>query len=134
MIRLINDNDRSYIYNIIEKEFHVIYNKDNVYTNWLIYEIDNKIVGFINYDSIYDKSEIEYIYVLDKYRRSGIATELLNKMLEELNNKGIKNVTLEVNSNNRQAINFYEKNGFKNVAIRKNYYGDTDAILMLRSW
>ena len=51
---------------------------------------------------------------------------------EEIINKHIENITLEVSSNNISAINLYKKLNFKEVAIRKNYYNDSDAILMLK--
>ena len=134
MIRKIIDADREYIYSIIKNEFGIIYNKDNVYTNWYVYEVDNNIIGFINYDIIYDKSEIEYIYVDEKYRNSNIATKLLEEMIKSIKINNVDSITLEVKSNNKIAINFYKKNGFKEIAIRKNYYGDIDAILMMKSW
>lgn len=133
MIRTPNLDELKYLYDLVESEFNVKYS-DNVYTNWLVYIDNNKIIGFLNYDSIYDKAEIEYIYVDPLYRKSGIATKLFNKMLEDLDKKNINSITLEVRSDNTSAINFYEKNGFKSVSIRKNYYGNIDAILMIRSW
>ena len=133
MIRKIKNNDLEILKDIIKREFNNLY-QDNPYSAWLIYEENNKIIGFINYDIIYDKSEIEYIYVLEEYRRQNIASKLLNQMIEELNQKNIKNITLEVNENNKAAINFYKKFLFKEVAVRKNYYKDGNALLMLRSW
>ena len=41
-------------------------------------------------------------------------------------------ITLEVNHTNLIAINLYKKYGFKPVSVRKNYYGSSDAILMVR--
>lgn len=134
MIRKITDNDRKIIYQILEKEFNTIYKEDNSFSNWYIYELDHQIIGFINYDSIYEQAELEYIYVLPEYRNKGIATKLLEKMIDDLQSKNIKSITLEVRCNNDEAIKFYEKNGFKTVTIRKNYYGNIDAFLMLRSW
>ncbi len=133
MIRRVIDSDRSYLYSIIEKEFNNKYLQDNIYTRWYVYELNDKIVGFINYDVIYDKAEIEYIYVIDKYRKKGVATILLNEMIEDIK-KECNSITLEVNQNNDKAINFYLKNNFKSISIRKNYYGSEDAILMQRSW
>ena len=134
MIRKIQDSDRDYIYSILEKQFKVTYYTDNIYTNWYIYEENNKIIGFINYDVIYEKSEIEYIYVDKKYRNKNLGTELLNMMFQNLEKRNVENVTLEVRSDNKIAINFYKKNGFKEVSIRKNYYKNKDAILMMKSW
>lgn len=43
-------------------------------------------------------------------------------------------MSLEVRVSNESAIKLYEKFGFKNVGIRKNYYQDNfeDAYLMVR--
>ena len=134
MIRKIQDSDREFIYSILEKVFKVTYYDDTFYTNWYIYEKNNKIIGFINYDVIYEKAEIEYIYVEKKYRNSNIGTELLNEAMNNMEKRDVESVTLEVRSNNQIAINFYKKNGFKKVAIRKRYYKNIDAILMMKSW
>ena len=133
MIREINNQDRLKIYKIIEEEFNVKYKNDNVFTHWYIYELNNEIIGFINFDVIYENSEIQYIYVDKNYRKQGIATTLLQKMFDNLD-KEVKNISLEVRNDNIEAIEFYKKNGFKEVAVREKYYGDRDAILMLKSW
>lgn len=133
MIEKSKKSDLKYLYESIQENFGVKY-KDNVFTNWLVYKINNKIVGFINYDSIYEKSEIEYIYVEKDFRNQGIATILLNEMIESLKKSNINSVTLEVNKDNIVAINFYKKNSFKEIAKRENYYGDKDAIVMIRNW
>lgn len=132
MIREITDNDRKKIYEIIKKEFKNNYLKDNPFTKWYIYELNNKIVGFINIDIIYEKAEIEYIYVVEKWRKNKIATKLLEKAEKDLINKKVSTITLEVNVNNFSAIKFYEKNEYKKINIRKHYYGNDDAYLMLK--
>ena len=40
------------------------------------------------------------------------------------------NITLEVRVSNEIARNLYKKFGFREVALRKYYYGDEDGILM----
>lgn len=132
MIREITDNDREKIYEIIKKEFKNNYLKDNPFTKWYIYELNNKIVGFINIDIIYEKAEIEYIYVVEKWRKNKIATKLLEKAEKDLINKKVSTITLEVNVNNFSAIKFYEKKEYKKINIRKHYYGNDDAYLMLK--
>lgn len=132
MIREITDNDREKIYEIIKKEFKNNYLKDNPFTKWYIYELNNEIVGFINIDIIYEKAEIEYIYVVEKWRKNKIATKLLEKAEKDLINKRVSTITLEVNVNNFSAIKFYEKNEYKKINIRKHYYGNDDAYLMLK--
>lgn len=98
----------------------------------MIYELDGKVVGFINYNIIYDRAELDYIYVDEKYRRKNIATELLQFCLDDVKTSGCSNITLEVNVNNTNGISLYNKFGFKQVAIRARYYHGEDALLMIR--
>ena len=98
------------------------------FTKVIIY-FDEMIKGVLVLDYIYDRIEIEYIVVDPRYRKIGVATKLL-KYIEE--NYKAKNITLEVKKNNIPAINFYNKNGFSIVSVRKNYYKDEDGYLMLK--
>ena len=43
--------------------------------------------------------------------------------------KRIKQINLEVNSNNTTAIELYKQFEFKQVGLRKNYYGNFDGLL-----
>ncbi|MBR3116350.1 MAG: ribosomal protein S18-alanine N-acetyltransferase [Bacilli bacterium] len=101
----------------------------NDYTFILSYKENNKYVGFIIYQVLYEKAEIIDIFVLDEYRNRGIGKALINKMLE---NKEIESVTLEVKNDNKLAIMLYNSLGFKEVSIRKGYYNGVDALLMLK--
>ena len=44
--------------------------------------------------------------------------------------KRVVNITLEVRVSNEIARDLYKKFGFREVALRKFYYGDEDGILM----
>lgn len=89
---------------------------------------DGDIIGFISFSIIYERCEINYIAVRDDYRRKGIAQKLLDFCL----NNNFESVSLEVRADNSAAINFYLKNGFEKVSIRDKYYGDVDAIMMVK--
>ena len=131
MIRDINENDYKIISKYAKEIFgsNISFNEEFNYKK--VYVDNNKIIGFIDYSVIYERAEINYIYVLDFYQRQGIATKLLNNMLSSL--KNVLNITLEVNENNTKAINFYKKNGFEIVSKRSNYYKDgDDAYLMMK--
>lgn len=101
----------------------------NDYTFILAYKENDKYVGFLIYQLLYEAAEIIDIFVLDEYRNKGIGKALMNKMLE---NKQIEKVTLEVKKDNKNAIMLYNSLGFKPVSIRKGYYEGIDAILMLK--
>ena len=105
---------------------------NNIFSKYFIYEEKNNIIGFINYSDLYDRFELNYIYVKEEFRNKGIASKLMNKMLEEGNIKKIDNITLEVNVNNESAITLYKKYNFIERATRKGYYNGIDGILMER--
>lgn len=103
---------------------------NNPFTRYYAYLIDGNIVGFINYTLIYDRMEIININVLPKFRRKGVATKLMEIMIDNGVVHKVSNITLEVRKDNEAAISLYRKYGFSDVAIRKKYYGNVDGILM----
>lgn len=121
------------VINSFLKNFNVsITDLSSPFKKYIGYNLDSKIVSFLNYSLIYDRIEIEYIYTDIAYRNKDIASKLIAYLLEVgLNNK-CTNITLEVRASNINAINFYKKNGFKEIAIRKRYYESEDGILMIR--
>lgn len=111
-------------------EFNIDYLKNiNPYLVNYVYIIDEVPVGLISYSIIYDRIELEYLWVKSDFRNIGIASLLLYFMFETDN---VINITLEVCVENDVAINLYKKMGFKIVSIRKNYYDSKDAYLMIR--
>ncbi len=131
MIRELEEKDFIKV-NKLLKDFNYELNKesfDNDFLKTLVYE-DGFIKGVLVYQYIYNRAEIDYIIVDNNYRKLGIATKLL-KYLEDSYN--LDNITLEVRESNKEAINFYLKNGFKEVTRRKNYYKEEDGILMIKN-
>ena len=102
------------------------------FSHLYVYEVDKQIAGFVNYSIIYDRAEINYIYVNEKYRGRHIASELMEFLIVDVIDNGCINITLEVAQNNKAGIELYKKFGFEEKAIRKNYYKDCDGILMMK--
>ena len=128
MIASYFDNYYEYLNNNIN-EFNVEYlKKENPFLKNYVYIENNIPIGLISYSLIYDRIELEYIWVSFAHRKKGIASKLMDKMLEEK----VNNITLEVRKTNEGAISLYKKYNFKVVSTRKNYYGDEDAYLMIR--
>ena len=131
MIRELEEKDFIKV-NELLKDFNYELNKESFdydFLKTLVYE-DGFIKGVLVYQYIYNRAEIDYIIVDNNYRKLGIATKLL-KHLED--SYKLDNITLEVRESNKEAINFYLKNGFKEVTRRKNYYKDEDGILMIKN-
>ncbi len=129
MIRTITEADYDEVNSLLKIFNYGINNEsfNNPFLRGLVY-FDECIKGIIIYEEKYDTIEIDYIYTREKYRNQGIATKLLDKATE-----CSKSATLEVKATNTVALNFYSNNGFKSVALRKNYYASCDGILMFKS-
>ena len=105
---------------------------NNPFTKYIAF-VDKNILGYIEYNDIYDTIDIVNVFVKEDYRNKKVGTKLLIFLIES--NKDKKNITLEVNSKNTIAIRLYEKLGFKKVAKRKGYYEGIDGYLMeLKLW
>ena len=136
MIIKLTSNDINYIEQIfnLEKEIFKSSAFSKSYLNTLIkgdnsfiyvYLIDDKVCGYLLILDSIDVYEILAIATIEEYRNKGIAQELLDKIKT-------KDIFLEVRESNQVAINFYKKNRFKEISIRKNYYSEPteNAVIM----
>lgn len=138
MIRYFLEKDFLDIYNL-GNELSCNFSKTNnlqeifndKYTKILVYEIKEKIVGFLMYIELEGNVDILDIIVDKNYRNKNIASCLIDRMISDLQDK-VKIITLEVRKSNEKAINLYEKFGFDIINVRKNYYDQEDAYLMGR--
>ena len=101
----------------------------NPFVKYLGY-IDGVIIGYIEYNDIYDTIDIVNVFVLKEYRNKGIGYALMSELISVSKTDLKKNITLEVNSLNFSAISLYQKCGFKKVGIRSGYYKGVDGYLM----
>jgi ribosomal-protein-alanine N-acetyltransferase len=93
---------------------------------------DEKVIGFALVrilfgnsnvaDTAFDSSEILNIAVRNSFQHKGIGQMIFDEILNELKQKYIKEIWLEVRKSNANAITFYQKNGFELQFERKNYY------------
>ena len=91
---------------------------------------NDKVIGTLKYSLIYDRMEIDNIFVDETYRGKGIGNKLMSYLVSMAISERVENITLEVRVSNIIARNLYKKFGFREVALRKFYYGDEDGILM----
>ncbi len=86
--------------------------------------------GFALGTDLRGEAELYRLAVLPEYRRKGFGETLLREFLTDCARRGAKRVFLEVRSKNLPAVSLYQKTGFRQIAVRKGYYGDDDAAVM----
>lgn len=89
--------------------------------------------GFITYSVAGEDVDIGDIFVLEKYRKQGVGSKLLQKCFKQAKSLSADKIFLEVRKSNSKAISFYTKFGFNEISQRKKYYSDgEDALVMLK--
>lgn len=92
------------------------------------------IVGYIAITYVIDTIDMLSIVTMKNYENIGVATLLLEYIFNFAKKNNVNKIFLEVRTSNTKAINLYEKNNFKLISKRKNYYTDTkeDALIYLK--
>ena len=128
--KAISEIHKKYFEEAWSEEFFCQAVKDYRYI-FIKYEKDGEILGFCLCLAIKPEIEILSICTVEKSRKLGVATSLLEyiKNLPEY-----ETIFLEVSTNNLSAINLYKKANFTEEYIRKGYYIEkgqaVDAIIM----
>lgn len=81
-----------------------------------------EIAGYILFWIIEETLELHDIAVKGTYKKKGIGGLMMSFMLETARAKGVEELFLEVRKSNMDAVGFYERYGFKQISVRKDYY------------
>ena len=80
----------------------------------------DRVLGYMSFYQVIDEIEIIRIGIIKSYQRSSYGSLLI----DEIKKLDVKKIFLEVSVQNKEAVNFYLKNGFQKIGIRKGYYGN----------
>ncbi len=140
MIRpmLINDLDiidaiEHECFSDVYKQEHLLYElEDNPCAKLAVLEIENKIVGYIDYWITFDSCEVVRIAVAKAYQGNGYAHQLLDYMINQAIQEDCETIFLEVRRSNIVAQRLYFSHDFLKLNVRKGYYSDNneDAIVL----
>ncbi|HEX5032743.1 MAG TPA: ribosomal protein S18-alanine N-acetyltransferase [Candidatus Eisenbacteria bacterium] len=98
-------------------------------------ERDGRLLGYSLAVLVADEAHLGNLAVHPDARGAGVGQALLDDLVQAAEKRRASRLTLEVRASNERARKFYYRNGFIDVAMRKNYYRNPveDAIVMLRS-
>ena len=102
---------------------------------WLVAVEDGQVLGYIGSQSVLGESDMMNVAVHPDHRRRGIAEMLVTALSHDLKERDNVCLTLEVRASNMPAIGLYEKLGFVQVGLRKNYYRNPreDALILRKA-
>jgi ribosomal-protein-alanine N-acetyltransferase len=101
---------------------------------FLARDAGRRAIGFCSFWRIVDELHINNLAVLPEFRRTGIASALLEFVLQYGVELGARRATLEMRRSNDSARLLYERFGFTAAGIRKDYYSKPveDALVLWR--
>jgi len=69
------------------------------------------------YKNVSKLAEAENMFVLEKYRSSGVGKQLLQGFIKWCKAKGVKRIRAVASAQNIRAIEFYRREGFKDSTL-----------------
>ena len=103
---------------------------------WLVAVDGDRVAGYVGSQTVCDETDMMNVAVTADYRRQGLGEKLVLALVEELKAIGSQCLTLEVRDSNTPARTLYEKLGFQQIGLRKNYYKNPkeDAYILRKEW
>ena len=108
----------------------------NALSLWLVAMEGERVAGYIGSQTVMGETDMMNVAVHPDFRRQGIAEALVTALMEELKTMKSTCLTLEVRESNAPAIALYEKLGFAQIGLRKNYYRNPreNALILRKEW
>ena len=101
-------------------------------TMFFVVEEKEKILGYCSMMRVLDEGDILNVAVRRDRQREGIGQFLVDSLFRMAKPLGIRLVHLEVRESNGSARRLYQRMGFREDGLRKNYYTDpTEAAVLM---
>jgi len=113
---------------IREKDKELVKSRMDGQAPQLVAEEDGRLIGFLDVEieSWRSVARVWNLLVDKQYRRQGIGTELMKKAKEFAREKDCRAMTVETQTTNWPALNFYLKMGFQICAVDDHFYTNHD--------
>ncbi|CAB4343457.1 MAG: ribosomal-protein-alanine N-acetyltransferase [Actinobacteria bacterium] len=93
--------------------------------------VDDTVVGYVSLRIVPPEADVNTIAVAVSSQRQGIALLMMKWLISQARADSVRDIFLDVRSDNSVAIALYDNLGFQRIDKRKNYYGnDIDALVM----
>ncbi len=140
-IRPAKEKDIPEITAIEQAEFHVPWSEESIrhdilenpVSRWLIMaDPEDHVIAYAGMWLVIDEGHVLNVAVRRTDQGKGYGRIIMNALIQEARNEGMRLMTLEVRRSNLRAQELYHRCGFLDVGYRKRYYDDNreDALIM----
>ncbi len=130
MPEVLNIEQQSFDYAWTEEDFLRCLRQRNCIG--MVAESGEKVVGFMIYELHKSKLHILNFAVHPSFRRLGVGSQMVAKLISKLSSHRRTRISLEVRETNLAAQVFFSKQGFRALRVLRGFYDDSgeDAYLM----
>lgn len=114
-------NENQYKYELEENEFSYLF----------VLENEGIIIGYYGFWVMFENVDITKVSVRKEFQGMKLSNILMEDCIKRVKLLGCEKINLEVRVDNYRAINLYKKYDFKEVIVRKDYYGKGEDALIL---
>jgi ribosomal-protein-alanine N-acetyltransferase len=94
-------------------------------------DLDSQIVGYASFRYVGKQGDVNTVAVASDQQGKGIGTALMDWLESQAVLRNVREIFLDVRSDNEPAIKMYAARGYERIDIRRNYYGNAiDANVM----
>lgn len=107
---------------------------ENPMAKYFVLTEDEEVLAYLGIRTVLDEIHVMNIAVKPCHRGKGYSTLLMEELMKFAIEGNFYSISLEVRESNIKALNLYNKCGFENVGVRKDYYDKPkeNAILMVK--
>jgi len=93
--------------------------------------LDSQIVGYASFRYVGKQGDVNTVAVSKDQQGNGFGTALMDWLESQATLRNVREIFLEVRSDNEAAMKMYASRGYERIDVRRNYYGNTiDANIM----
>lgn len=92
------------------------------YETWVLREPSSMLAGYFLLMYAVDEAHLLNISVRRDLHGKGIGRRQLDKVVELAREKGMRSILLEVRPSNTHALAVYQRYGFSQIGLRRDYY------------
>jgi ribosomal-protein-alanine N-acetyltransferase len=98
---------------------------------YLAARVGDELAGYAVVSLVADVAELQRIAVAPEHRRTGVASALIEALLDLAAETEVDRVLLEVREDNEAALGCYAQSGFEEIDRRPRYYRDGAAAVVM---